>query len=112
MPIKIQSIRNIVQNKGIKILVHGLAGAGKTVLCCTTGEPTLLISAESNSYPQHPSAGGRDLPVKFSCQQKNLSAEVTENAKACCAQFHRATGLLLASLVLLYVSALSARPFS
>lgn len=47
MPIQIKSIRNIVQNKGIKILVHGLAGSGKTVLCCTAGEPTLLISAES-----------------------------------------------------------------
>lgn len=47
MAIKIKSIRKSVQNKGIKILVHGLAGAGKTVLCCTTGEPTLLISAES-----------------------------------------------------------------
>lgn len=47
MAVKIKSIKSMVHNQGIKLLVHGLAGAGKTVLCCTTGESTLLISAES-----------------------------------------------------------------
>ena len=32
---------------GIKCLVHGPAGAGKTTLCSTTGEPTIIISAEA-----------------------------------------------------------------
>jgi hypothetical protein len=35
--------------QGIKILVHGPAGAGKTRLCATTGDPagTLIVSAEA-----------------------------------------------------------------
>lgn len=47
MAIKITSIKDAVVNRGLKILVHGQAGAGKTVLSATTGEPTLIISAES-----------------------------------------------------------------
>lgn len=47
MAVKIKSIKNIVKNNGLKILIHGMAGAGKTVMCCTTGEPTLIISAEA-----------------------------------------------------------------
>lgn len=46
MAVKIQSIKKIVDDNGIKILVHGPAGAGKTVLSATAGEPTLIISAE------------------------------------------------------------------
>ncbi len=34
-------------NHGLKILVHGPSGVGKTVLCSTTGEPTVIISAEA-----------------------------------------------------------------
>lgn len=44
---------------GIKILVHGPAGAGKTSLCATTGEPTVIISAESGLL----SLRGVDIPV-------------------------------------------------
>lgn len=47
MAIRIRSINKIVEDRGIKILVHGPAGAGKTVLCCTSGKPTLIISAEA-----------------------------------------------------------------
>jgi hypothetical protein len=43
----IRSIAKLVSETGLKILIHGPAGAGKTVMCCTAGEPTLLISAES-----------------------------------------------------------------
>lgn len=32
---------------GIKMLIHGLAGAGKTTLCSTTDGPTLILSAEA-----------------------------------------------------------------
>lgn len=37
------------ENQGLKILVHGFAGSGKTRLCATTGdlERTLIISAEA-----------------------------------------------------------------
>lgn len=44
---------------GIKCLVHGPAGAGKTTLCSTTGEPTLIISAEAGLL----SLRGHDIPV-------------------------------------------------
>lgn len=47
MALKIRSIGKLVQDTGLKILIHGMAGSGKTVMCCTAGEPTLLISAES-----------------------------------------------------------------
>lgn len=46
MGIKIQSIKEAVEDNGIKILVHGPAGSGKTVMCGTAGVKTLLISAE------------------------------------------------------------------
>lgn len=44
---------------GIKVLVHGPAGAGKTSLCATTGAPTIIISAESGLL----SLRGVDIPV-------------------------------------------------
>lgn len=44
---------------GIKVLVHGPAGAGKTSLCATTGAPTIIISAESGLL----SLRGFDIPV-------------------------------------------------
>jgi hypothetical protein len=46
MAVKITSLREMVEDTGLKALVHGLAGAGKTVLCATTGEPTLILSVE------------------------------------------------------------------
>lgn len=47
MAIKIQSLSDAVADNGLKILVHGPAGAGKTVLGATAGVPTLIISAEA-----------------------------------------------------------------
>lgn len=47
MGIKITSVSEALENNGLKILVHGMAGSGKTVLCATTGKPTLIVSAES-----------------------------------------------------------------
>lgn len=44
---------------GIKVLVHGPAGAGKTSLCATTGASTIIISAESGLL----SLRGVDIPV-------------------------------------------------
>ena len=47
MAINITSIEDALTDNGLKILVHGPAGSGKTVLCATTGMPTILLSAEA-----------------------------------------------------------------
>lgn len=46
MAIKLSSTRDAASN-GIKLLVHGGPGKGKTRLCATTGAPTIIISAEA-----------------------------------------------------------------
>lgn len=46
MAIQLKSTKDAALD-GIKILVHGPAGAGKTSLCGTTGASTIIISAES-----------------------------------------------------------------
>lgn len=45
MTVKIESIFNTVSATGIKALIYGRAGSGKTVLCSTAPKP-LIISAE------------------------------------------------------------------
>jgi hypothetical protein len=47
MAINLTSTKDSAALNGLKFLVHGPAGAGKTKLCATTGEPTVIISAES-----------------------------------------------------------------
>jgi hypothetical protein len=47
MTIKIQSVLSAVEDTGIKIAVYALAGGGKTTLCATAGESTIILSAES-----------------------------------------------------------------
>lgn len=47
-----------VHEEGIKVLVHGPAGAGKTTLCATTGGSPLIISAEGGLM----SLRGHDIP--------------------------------------------------
>lgn len=47
MGVNITSVRSAVHNTGLKILIHGQAGSGKTVFCATGGVPTLIISAEA-----------------------------------------------------------------
>lgn len=47
MAIKLTNTRQAAQVNGIKVLCYGNSGAGKTTLCGTTGEPTVIISAES-----------------------------------------------------------------
>lgn len=47
MAIKITTLKEATQDNGLKVLVHGPAGIGKTVLCATTGANTLMISAEA-----------------------------------------------------------------
>ena len=47
MAIDFKSPSAVALNQGIKAVVHGPAGAGKTALCTTGKEPTLLVSAEA-----------------------------------------------------------------
>lgn len=47
MAIKIVSIQEAIKDNGLKALIHGPAGSGKTVLCATAKAKTLIISAES-----------------------------------------------------------------
>jgi hypothetical protein len=58
MAITIRSTRDAAAD-GIKVLVHGPAGSGKTSLCATTGAPTIIISAESGLL----SLRNYDIPV-------------------------------------------------
>lgn len=46
---KIQKVRQASQDTGLKVLVYGASGVGKTTLCATTGAPekTLVLSAEA-----------------------------------------------------------------
>jgi phage nucleotide-binding protein len=59
MAIKLTSTKQAATENGIKVLVHGPAGAGKTVLCGTTDAPTVIISAEAGLL----SLRGHDIPV-------------------------------------------------
>jgi hypothetical protein len=47
MAIRLTSTANSAAENGLKLLVHGPSGSGKTTLCATTGEPTVIISAEA-----------------------------------------------------------------
>lgn len=49
MAFTLTTTKEASRKQGLKVLVHGPAGAGKTVLCATTGdhERTLIISAEA-----------------------------------------------------------------
>jgi hypothetical protein len=40
------NVADAVKKTGLKIILYGPAGSGKTRTCATTGEPTLIISAE------------------------------------------------------------------
>lgn len=59
MAIRLTTTAQAAIDNGIKVLVHGPAGAGKTSLCATTGEPTVIISAEAGLL----SLRGHDIPV-------------------------------------------------
>jgi hypothetical protein len=47
MGIKITSVDHAIKSNGLKVIVHGGAGSGKTTMAGTTGVKTLIISAES-----------------------------------------------------------------
>jgi len=46
MAVKLQSTSNITSNQGVKVVVYGGAGSGKTVLCSTAPRP-IILSAEA-----------------------------------------------------------------
>ena len=46
MAIKFTTTGQTATSSGLKILIHGESGSGKTTLLGTTGEPTVIISAE------------------------------------------------------------------
>ena len=47
MSISFRSPSDIARETGINMLVYGAAGSGKTMLCATSDEPTLIISNEA-----------------------------------------------------------------
>lgn len=47
MAIKLTTTKEAARVNGVKVCVYGQSGAGKTRLCATTGEPTVIISAEA-----------------------------------------------------------------
>ena len=47
MAIDFKSPAEAVLEQGIKCLIYGAAGSGKTVTCVTTNEPTLIVSTEA-----------------------------------------------------------------
>lgn len=59
MAIKLTSTREAATLHGLKVLVSGLAGAGKTRLCATTGGNPIIISAEAGLL----SLRDTDIPV-------------------------------------------------
>jgi len=47
MAVKIEKLNDALDENGVKMLIYGNAGAGKTVFCASAEQKTLLISAES-----------------------------------------------------------------
>jgi hypothetical protein len=47
MAIRLTTTAQALADAGVKILVHGPAGAGKTSLCATTGGSPVIVSAEA-----------------------------------------------------------------
>lgn len=69
MALKIKSLSKVVGIGGLKILIHGKAGAGKTTLFATTADTVLLVSAESGLLSL------QDVPKKI--QDRIKVTEVT-----------------------------------
>lgn len=45
--IRILNIEEAIEDNGLKMMAYGFAGSGKTVLCSTTGQSTIILSAEA-----------------------------------------------------------------
>lgn len=57
MKINIQSTKDIAADHGIKAVIYGFSGVGKTVLCSTAPKP-IILSAEDGLLSLH----GKDIP--------------------------------------------------
>ncbi|QIQ60765.1 putative ATPase [Stenotrophomonas phage BUCT626] len=49
MAIRLETASQQTANNGVKILVHGRSGMGKTVLSATLGQRTIMVSAEAGA---------------------------------------------------------------
>lgn len=71
MAIKFTSTKVASEQSGLKFLIHGPAGVGKTTLAATTGEPTLIISAEGGLLALR----NHDIPaIEITCWQDLVDA--------------------------------------
>lgn len=76
MPLKITSTKD-AHLEGVKLLIYGASGAGKTVLCSTAPNP-LIISSESGLL----SLAGKDIPVAEISNERDLKEAYTYAAKS------------------------------
>ena len=72
MAIDLKNPADAVLEQGLKILLYGAAGSGKTVTCATTGESTLIISAEAGLLSI------KDAPGDIKIVEVSTSAQVEE----------------------------------
>lgn len=72
MAIDFKNPADAVLEQGLKILLYGAAGSGKTVTCATTGESTLIISAEAGLLSI------KDAPGDIKIVEVSTSAQVEE----------------------------------
>ena len=72
MAIEFKNPADAVREQGIKMLVYGAAGSGKTVLCATANEPTLIISTEAGLLSI------KDAPKRIQIVECNTREEVDE----------------------------------
>tara|TARA_R110000824_G_scaffold354575_2_gene541699 strand:- start:685 stop:1389 length:705 start_codon:yes stop_codon:yes gene_type:complete len=72
MAIEFKNPADAVMAQGIKMLIFGAAGSGKTVMCATAKEPTLIISTEGGLLSI------KDAPNTIQIVECNTSADVAE----------------------------------
>ena len=76
MAIDCKSPSAVALNQGIKAVVHGPAGAGKTALCTTGKEPTLLVSAEAGVLSIRETKADIKIVETKTIQKTNLKNEM------------------------------------
>ena len=72
MAISFKSPADAAAAQGVKMLIFGASGSGKTVTCATSGEPTLIISTEAGLLSI------RDAPKTIQIAECNTRADVEE----------------------------------
>jgi hypothetical protein len=73
LTVKLQSAKQLTGARGVKMLVYGKAGVGKTVLCATAPAP-IILSAEAGllSLRKVITETGKDMPVAIINNMKDL----------------------------------------